>query len=115
MIKRQLAILAVALTALLGLPALAATASASPIPAASAVTTAHTSCYPGCKPPQQPSSGGGSSNQGNNNAAPKQSSTPSNQAVLAFTGADVMVTIAVAGLLLAVGLVLMGLTRRRTA
>ncbi len=129
MIKRQLAILAVALTALLGLPALASTAWAAPAPAASAAPAKLGSCYPGsehkapmCKPKVTTSS----SHTTPHHSAPSNSSssqsshsshaaTPANQSVLAFTGADVVVTLAVAGLLLAIGLVIIGLTRRRTA
>jgi uncharacterized membrane protein len=120
-IKRQLAILAVALTALLGLPGLVATASA----AQATTQTTSPDCYGKvtssgkCSTSTSPVSSqpvSSSSHSSAKKSSPSTSTvTPSNQGVLAFTGADVMVTIAVAGLLLAIGLVIVGLTRRRTS
>jgi hypothetical protein len=122
-LKRPLIVLFVAMATTFGASALAAgTASAAPAPAASpAIALAGTSCYPGsASKPSTCSPKSGQSSQGNgstptNTPTPTPTPVPATTAVLAFTGADVVVTLAVASLLVGMGLVLVRLSRRRSA
>ncbi len=117
MIKRSLIALAVALAATFGM---SASAWATPAPAATPALLAGHSCYPGnglhCKNKTTAgNSTSGSSKKSTSPASEPTSTTPASPSVLAFTGADVVVTLAVGALLVALGLVVVQLTRRRTA